>query len=105
MLVIKRVNGQVKYAFDPAAKVKIDIDQTPILVPKLSKPRHKKDVSTWYHEHSSSVDSIIDSYIELYSDTVEQNKKYMCVLDELTFSDIMIHKLYSKSFNTNKHSY
>lgn len=103
MLIIKRVNGEVKYAFDPKANNKNNKDDfLPVLVPKLACRSSKHSLQQWYNRNFGMIDRITDMYIEAYTQYAVTNQKYNLVFDEEVFRQGLVSKLYKASYNTSK---
>lgn len=101
MLVIKRINGQVKYALDPSAKKQVEsYHDVPALVPKLASSSGKLPLWRWYQKNQGIVDDIISMYLTAYTQFSRSTPKYGVSLDEEMFRKQLIAKLYNTSLNT-----
>lgn len=103
MLIIKRVDGQIKYAYDATlSKISTNVDEHIIPLPKLPKPSYKMSLLKWYRLNYFAVERIIESYVDMLDAFSCSHPKYSSVLDITTFREHIIEKLYATSLNTAK---
>lgn len=103
MLIIKRVDGQIKYAYDATLKNNsIKFEEPVIPLPKLPKPSHKMPLIKWYRLNYFAVEKIIESYVDMLDTFTASHPKYSTVFDIQIFRENIIKKLYSTSLNTAK---
>ena len=103
MLIIKRIDGQIKYAYDATlTKKSTKVDEPIIPLPKLPKPSYKMSLIKWYHINYFEVERIIESYVDMIDAFSGSHPKNSSVLDIAIFREQIIEKLYATSLNTAK---
>jgi hypothetical protein len=101
MLVIKRLNGKVMYAFDESQKVRESAPQrsysAPIPIPQKNKNILNHDV--WYWKHQRDIDTIVKLYLRRLYDFLKDNPRYTCSVNENYMQDALFEKLYKSSYS------
>lgn len=105
MLIISRnkQKNKVQYAFTPLQTIQ-DNDQgigEPLLPTPYSTlrttPSNQVPIEKWYIVHKSSIDDIIDTYLETFNNFIDKSLKYSVSIDEYEFRQRMIRVLYNTS--------
>lgn len=103
MLIIKRINGEVKYAYDATAKkITQERQDDVILIPKIGPSSNQQSLWCWYKNNYQVLDTIIDMYLNVLTQFVLQHRKYAVVFDDDIFRTHLLYKLYKTSLNTRK---
>ena len=103
MLLIKRENGKIVYAYEPKTHTNpIEKVNADILYPIIARPSSLVPIHKWYIVHSDVIDTIVDLYYSRFLDFALKNTRYTLNLDQEAFRSTMIRRLYWSSQSRKK---
>jgi hypothetical protein len=102
MLVIKRINGKVMYAFDGKQKHnKIEtIECYPVPIQQRDRTLFLPD--TWYNRHQCDIEYIIDLYFVKLYEFIKLNSRFTCIVNEQQLRETLFQKIYKSSYSKSK---
>lgn len=112
MLVIKRVDGQIKYALEPNEEScnntqntkhrQIELHKATKTTPRPLHLRQYKPFGTWYQENQQHVNHIVDVYTLTIDSFLSNNPNYTFSFNKPLFQDRLLHHLYKTSSSRSK---
>lgn len=103
MLYIRRQNGKVKYAFEPAFQSRTDdICSLPCPHKAIHAKSDRVPIEKWYIVHRQYIDDIVDIYVSKLEDIASSHPKYIVHIDTEELRLQLIEKLYLASQSKNK---
>lgn len=107
MLIIKRVDGEIRYAYDPTASSKRnhrgDLEEssiTPLPVEHGKCSSNCKKFAVWYLENEAHILKIVDIYTRQVESFIQDNKDNPALyvsLNRVKFQKHLVHALYWSS--------
>lgn len=98
MLVIKNIQGSIRYAMedkpDDSGNVRQKLDTVP--TPVMAYSRNLKTFETWYNENNELVDEIMSYYFAIILHYTQETS-YRYALDEHLFRNLLARVIYKTS--------